>query len=143
MPDQLDPERVVKIFHRENVDFTGRFTFFIVLSDPQGQHSGNQSGAETGGAQENVGVTVTDVVGRPLQADSMVQKMLADDNVHGPGFIVEGKRDLGKFRKVHAIVKFGKPAAPEMLLEQTVADNELHAVRGYRHCGKKTDCGRR
>ena len=63
MPDQLDAQRVLKVFYGKDVDVLVRVALGIVLVNPQRQHFGDQSGAQARRTQENMRITVADMVG--------------------------------------------------------------------------------
>ena len=81
----------MEVFNREDVDPLARTAFCIVLMDAKREHLRDQSGAQTGGAEENVSVTIAYMVRGFLQSNTAVRQMLPDNHIHGTCLIVKRK----------------------------------------------------
>ena len=62
----------MEAFNGKDVDPLAWTAFRIVFMDAEGEHLGDQSGAQAGGTEENMGIAIAYMVGRFLQRDAAV-----------------------------------------------------------------------
>lgn len=72
MPYQINPQWIIEVFDGEDVNKFVRFAFRIMLMDPEGEHFGYQCSAESGSTEQNVGITVADVIGYLVERNPVI-----------------------------------------------------------------------